>query len=166
MTRRGYPHIRKGTRTVWPAIPHELLHTAHRRLGLEPHGPSTSRDEQELHKRLRHLRNLQQQRRLRRWRRLFGLLFPRGGQLTCDTFVVVMVVVVIGWRGAAHHLVTLVDRRAGWRVIDSSEGRARARWQRSNLDRDGSDQRREGSLAVRQWSEVVVHGEEKVREVR
>jgi hypothetical protein len=113
------------------------------------------------------LRNLQQQRRLRRWRWLFGLLFPRGGQLTCDTFVVVIVVVVvIGWRRAAHHLVTLVDRRAGWRVIDPSEGRARARWQRSNLDRDGSGQRREGSLAVRWWSEVVVHGEEKGCEVR
>ena len=60
-------------------------------------------------------------------------------------------------------LVTLVVIACGgaWsRMIDASERRARARWLRSDLDRNGSGKRWKGHLVVRgmmRGGKVVVH---------
>ena len=159
-------------RTVRPRVPHELLDTTYGRLRNERHRPSTSRDEQELHERLRYLRNDDRRcrrRRLRFYRRHHFLwswsAFVRCGWCRRATTTATAAAAAATATAAAaaedSPLVAHVDIIAcgGARtrvVFHTGERSARARGQHRDLDRDGTGERREGSLAVR-GSGVVVH---------
>jgi len=128
---------------VWPGVPHQLLHTAHSRLGFKYHGPSSTRDKQKLEHRLRYLRNGRCCRFL-----FFWLIVER-----CACSFVIGVCLV--------NLAVIARGSTRSRIIDAGERRPRAGWLRSNLNRDGPGERWKGHLVVREvirGREVVVHG--------
>ena len=157
-----------GGRTVRPRVPHELLDTTYSRLRNERHRPSTSRDEQELHKRLRYLRNDDRRRRRLRFYRRHHFIWSWSAFVRCrwsrratTTATAAAATATAAAAAGDSPLVAHVDVIACGSartrvVVHTGERRARARGQHRDLDRDGTGERREGSLAMR-GSGVIVH---------
>ena len=147
-------------RTVRPRVPHELLDTTYGRLRNERHRPSTSRDEQELHERLRYLRN--DDRRRLRWHDFLWTAFGRCRWSRCATTTTAAAAAATATAAAGDsshvaHVNVIACGGARTRVVfHTGERGARAGGQHRDLDRDGTGERREGSLAVR-GSGVIVH---------